>query len=377
MKYSIWMLLRFLVPMLSMVAGATYYTGYRWANSVPLGHPARPWLWILAITLWVFPITRFILFRYAEHGWLQNIAFFLIGVAGTQFLLLLVGQLLNALLPLAGLALPKIWPLLIFGISIIACLAGLAQALQPATVRRIEIKSSQLPTEFDGLKIVQISDLHVDNIYDRQRVSGIVDQALAEKPDLIAVTGDMVDGLPSKLRDEIAPLALLKAPLGIYYVTGNHEYYWDVNGWLKEFADIGFHNLTNAHQLIEYRGRKLLIVGFNDPTANQMDKGQGPNLEKAMANAPQADYVISLAHQPQVHTFAEAAGSDLFLTGHTHGGQFWPFPPVVSLFHKYFKGLYQHNSKMQVYVHTGSGFWGPPNRLGVPPELAVLTLKRT
>jgi predicted MPP superfamily phosphohydrolase len=196
------------------------------------------------------------------------------------------------------------------------------------------------------------------------------------KPDLIAVTGDLVDGPREALKASVAPLAGLKAPLGVHYVTGNHEYFWDVDRWLEEFAGLGFELLLNEHRLKVHKNAKVLVLGVNDPTALRIDRSDGPDLAKARAGAPAADFTLFLAHQPLAYPMAEAADADLFLAGHTHGGQFYPFPPIVSLFHRYFRGLYRHSGKMQVYVHTGSGFWGPPNRLGVPPEVALLVLER-
>jgi hypothetical protein len=134
--------------------------------------------------------------------------------------------------------------------------------------------------------------------------------------------------------------------------------------------------LENKHRM-EPRGKaSVMVVGVNDPTATRVGAGDGPDLEAALRGATKADFMLFLGHQPSLWPLAEQAGADLFLAGHTHGGQFWPFPPIVSLFHKYFVGLYRHSAKLQVFVHSGSGFWGPPNRLGVPPEVVLLVLSR-
>lgn len=203
----------------------------------------------------------------------------------------------------------------------------------------------------------------------------LVAQVQGLKPDLIAITGDLVDGPRRDLSHAVKPLADLKASLGVHYVTGNHEYFWGVNDWLEEFDGLGFQLLTNSHRSLQHQGASLRVLGVNDVSAGRLGSPQGPRLEAALLGAPSADFTLFLAHQPQDYALAETAGAQLFLAGHTHGGQFFPFNLLIGLFHRYAKGLYKHSDALWVYVHPGSGFWGPPNRLGVPPEIALLELE--
>jgi predicted MPP superfamily phosphohydrolase len=255
-------------------------------------------------------------------------------------------------------------------------LLGIWAALRGPSVKMVPIPHPGLHPDLHGLRIAQISDLHVSELLGESYVRKVVDQLMSLKPDLIAITGDLVDGPRHQLKDAVRPLADLKAPMGVHYVTGNHEYFWGAQGWISDFRQFGFEVLENSHRLIGRAAAKLLVVGVNDHSAGRFGEGSGPDALKAVEGAPKADFTLFLAHQPQAYSMAEEVKSDLMLAGHTHGGQFMPFPGLVKLFHRYFKGLYRHEDKFWVYVNPGSGFWGPPNRLGVPAELTLLELRR-
>jgi predicted MPP superfamily phosphohydrolase len=366
-------LLVFLAIVVLIAGSAFWFCGSQLALAFPFGGPGVWGAWIWALALWLFPLIRVIFFR-EKAGRLQGLAFFMMGMAATFLILLLVLRLAGLALGWEGRYWPSWAPWVMLACAAVLSLWGMQEAFGPALVRRIKLPTPGLHPDLEGLRIVQISDLHVNHFTGAAQVARLVEQVEALKPDLIAITGDLVDGPLDQLREAAAPMAGLKAPLGVHYVTGNHEYFWGVDGWLREFAGLGFTLLLNGHRILEHKRAKILVLGVNDPTALRMEQA-GPDLEQARAGAPAADYTILLAHQPQAYTMAEAAGADLFLAGHTHGGQFFPFPPIVSLFHRYFRGLYRHGGRMHVYIHSGSGFWGPPNRLGVPPEIALLILE--
>jgi predicted MPP superfamily phosphohydrolase len=172
----------------------------------------------------------------------------------------------------------------------------------------------------------------------------------------------------------VAPLSDLQAPLGVFAVTGNHEYIWGAEAWVKDFRALGLRVLDNAHEVLHKDGATVLVMGISDLSAARMGSADRPDVGKAMHGAPQADFRLFLAHQPKAWKQAKEAGADLMLAGHTHAGQFFPFQGVVALFHKYFSGLYRHEDGFWIYVHAGSGFFGPPNRLGVPKEITLLEL---
>lgn len=369
-------ILIFLSIALLVSGSAFWFCGSQLARAFPFGGAGLWGAWAWAAAIWLFPVVRTIFYR--DHAdKVQGLANFLMGVGATFFILLLLLKFSGLILGFFGL----FWPLwaawAVLATAMLLCLWGWQSALGPATLRHIRLPTPGLHPDLDGLRIVQISDLHVSHSIGPQQVPELVKQVLALKPDLIAVTGDLADGPRAALKEAVAPLAGLRAPLGVHYVTGNHEYFWNVEEWLEEFAGLGFEMLSNEHRSLDHKGATLLVIGVNDPTALRLGRKDGPDMEKARAGAPKADYTVFLAHQPQAYVMAEAAKADLFLAGHTHGGQFFPFPMIVSLFHRYFRGLYRHNGSLWVYIHSGSGFWGPPNRLGVPPELALLVLERT
>lgn len=242
---------------------------------------------------------------------------------------------------------------------------GLVQARRPRVVH-VPVPIRDLPADLAGLRIVQLSDLHVGPTIRRPFVEAVVDAANALAPDLVAVTGDVADGFVPDLRDHVAPLGRLRAPLGRFFVTGNHEYYWDPRGWTRELERLGLAVLSNEHRLLVRGSGRLLLAGVTDLSA-------APDPYAAVAGAPQSDVRILLAHQPRSAYDARAAGFDLQLSGHTHGGQFFPFNLLVRLFQPFVAGLHRLE-EMWLYVSRGTGYWGPPLRLGAPSEITLIEL---
>lgn len=242
---------------------------------------------------------------------------------------------------------------------------GVVQARRPRVVR-VEVPIANLPSGLAGLRIVQLSDLHVGPTIRRRFVKSVVDSANGLLPDLIAVTGDVADGYVPELRDQVAPLAGLRSPLGTFFVTGNHEYYWDPRGWIRELERLGISVLSNEHRLFERGNGRLLLAGVNDLSA-------ASNPRAALAGAPDSDVRVLLAHQPRSAFAARDAGFDLQLSGHTHGGQFFPFNLLVRLFQPFVAGLHRLEA-MWLYVSRGTGYWGPPLRLGAPSEITLIEL---
>ncbi len=242
--------------------------------------------------------------------------------------------------------------------------AGAWGARRPRVVR-VTVPIAGLPRDLDGFRIVQISDLHVGPTIGRRFVQAVVDTANALDPDVLAFTGDVADGLVPQLRDDVAPLADLRARYGKFFVSGNHEYYWDAPGWLRELERLGFSVLTNAHRLLRRGAGRLLLAGVTD---------RGSDPVAALAGAPESDVKVLLAHQPSRAFAARAAGFDLQLSGHTHGGQYFPFSLLVRLFQPFVSGLHRLEA-MWLYVSRGTGYWGPPLRLGAPSEITLIELQ--
>lgn len=263
---------------------------------------------------------------------------------------------------------------ILFG-SVVLCLVGTFIAHFRVAIKHVRVPIEEIPAVLSGLKILQITDLHVGPTIRRRFVEKVVAKANAEKPDLIVLTGDAVDGTVKDLLSEVEPLARLEAPLGKYYVLGNHECYWDAPGWSEKMRSLGFIPLANASQVVESRGARLAIAGVPDP-AISMTGLEGPDFAKAASAIP-ADVRlrIVLCHQPKFAVEAEKAGFSIQLSGHTHGGQFIPWTLVAALVHRFNYGLHRMG-RLWIYVSRGTGYWGPPVRIGSPAEITLLTLER-
>jgi predicted MPP superfamily phosphohydrolase len=201
-------------------------------------------------------------------------------------------------------------------------------------------------------------------------VDHIVAAGNALKPDLIAITGDLVDGGADGTRAKAERLGALQATHGVCFVTGNHEYYAGVARWLRLFQELGWRVLDNKHVLLEHRGARLAVAGMPDPTAGSV---HGPDLARALAGIPADAFRLLLFHPPTGAEAAERAGVGLQLSGHTHAGQYFPWSLVVPALYAHPKGL-GRSGRMWIYTSVGTGFWGPPNRFLVPPELTLIEL---
>jgi len=255
-----------------------------------------------------------------------------------------------------------------------AVVGSITVALGPR-VYRVEIPLAGLPAAFDGFRIVQLSDLHIGPTLGRRYAQRCVRIANALDADVIALTGDFVDGSVAQLRSAAAPLKELEARQGVYFVTGNHEYYWDGPAWVEEFRRLGARPLLNEHVVLRKGGGEIVLAGVTDYSSGRIAPGHRFDPMRAAQGAPAQALKILLAHHPKSYVAAQEAGFDLQLSGHTHGGQFFPFSIFVHLFERYYKGLYRIG-KLWLYVNRGTGYWGPPLRFGVPSEISLITLKR-
>jgi predicted MPP superfamily phosphohydrolase len=258
-------------------------------------------------------------------------------------------------------------------LAVFVTVTGLVVARRPRVVR-IDIPVAQLPEALHGFSIAQISDVHVGPTIKKGFVEHIVQRVNALKADLIAVTGDLVDGSVAQLSGDTAPLAGLAALHGAYFVTGNHEYYSGESAWTAEVRRLGMHVLKNEHVVLRHKGASLVLAGVTDYSAHHFDPAQRSDPAAALSGAPaNAGAKILLAHQPSTAAAAADAGFDVQLSGHTHGGQFWPWNHFVRFFQPFTGGL-NRLKNMMIYVNRGTGYWGPPNRFGVPSEITHIRL---
>jgi predicted MPP superfamily phosphohydrolase len=253
-------------------------------------------------------------------------------------------------------------------------LVGFINARRRAKVRSVEIPITDLPASLHGFTIAQISDVHVGLTIRRKYLEAIVDAVNDLAVDLIAVTGDLVDGSVHELAQHTQPMARLSARHGVYFVTGNHEYYSGVKPWIEELRRLGLRVLVNEHVVLQHQGVDLVVAGVTDYSAHHYDPAHRSDPHAAIAGAPAGAAVkVLLAHQPRSAAAAEAAGYHLQLSGHTHGGQFFPWNFFVRLQQPFTAGLHRLGS-LWVYTSRGTGYWGPPKRLFAPSEITRLTL---
>jgi predicted MPP superfamily phosphohydrolase len=261
-------------------------------------------------------------------------------------------------------------PLLALAVSLV----GFVNARRVARVVKVDVPIAGLPEALHGYSIAQISDIHVGPTIKRAYLNAIVNRVNALGADAIAVTGDLVDGSVQRLALHTQPLARLSAPDGAFFVTGNHEYYSGAEEWIAEIRRLGLTVLLNRHVLRERGGASLMIAGVADFSAHLFNPAHRSDPHAAMAGAPKDVAVkILLAHQPRSATAAAEAGFDLQLSGHTHGGQFFPWNLFVPLQQPFVAGLHRVK-RLWVYTSRGTGYWGPPKRFGAPSEITLVRL---
>ena len=259
-------------------------------------------------------------------------------------------------------------------LAALATLIGFINARRRARVRRVDVPIAGLPAPLHGFSIAQISDVHVGATIKREYLDGIVDAVNALEADMIAVTGDLVDGSVRQLSRHTEPLSRLAARHGAFFVTGNHEYYSGAGPWVREVRRLGLSVLMNEHVVLEHEGASVVVAGVTDYSAGHFDPAQRSDPVAAIAGAPlDAGFRLLLAHQPRSAFAAGPAGFDLQLSGHTHGGQFFPWIYFVRLQQPFTAGLHRLG-RLWVYISRGTGYWGPPKRLGAPSEITYLRL---
>ncbi|RKP44633.1 metallophosphoesterase [Trinickia fusca] len=261
-------------------------------------------------------------------------------------------------------------------LALLSTVIGFLNARRRAKVVPIEVPIDNLPTELEGLTIVQVSDIHVGPTIKQRYVNAIVDEVNRLQPDVIAITGDVVDGSVAQLAAHTAPLGRLSARYGTYLVTGNHEYYSGATAWITEFERLGLRVLLNEHVVLEHNGARFVIAGVTDYSAEHFDAEHRSDPSAALDGAPKSvDLKVLLAHQPRTVEAAAKAGYTLQLSGHTHGGQFVPWNFFVRLQQPFTAGL-SRVGDLWIYTSRGTGYWGPPKRLGAPSEITRLRLVR-
>ena len=249
--------------------------------------------------------------------------------------------------------------------------AGVVEALGEVALQRLKVRLRKLPKDMSGLRIVQLTDLHIGPMIGRAWLEGIVARVNALDADIVVITGDLVDGSVEALRDHIAPLAGLRSKLGVYFVTGNHEYYSGVTSWVEHLGRLGLRVLRNERVTIGEGASSFDLAGVDDHTGGQFEKGHGADVPKALAGRDAGRECILLAHQPKEIFEASKLGVGLQISGHTHGGQVFPATLLVHLQQPFVAGL-DRLGDTQIYVSRGTGYWGPPMRVAAPAEITLI-----
>lgn len=285
------------------------------------------------------------------------------------------------------------WPALrewsavaVLGAATATSLIGFVNARRTAGIKHVDVPIAGLPAALDGFTIAQLSDIHVGPTIRGGYIRRIVEAVNGLDADVVAITGDLVDGTVPELREHIAPLAGLRARHGTFVVTGNHEYYSGAHAWIVELRRLGLTVLLNEHVVLQGRPSRgaqtdeevdadaLVLAGVTDFTAGHFDAAQASDPRASLVGAPLgAATRVLLAHQPRSAPAAADAGFHLQLSGHTHGGQFFPWNFFVPLQQPFTAGLHKLRD-MRVYVSRGTGYWGPPKRFGAPSEITLLRL---
>ncbi|MGW6306869.1 metallophosphoesterase [Streptomyces niveus] len=352
------------------------YTGQHWPLPVTLVGTA---LFVLGLVGMPFAMAR-------GHGRRQQDRAAIVGdtLLGASWVLftwsVLIGGLLRLVLTVAGVgegqdqARAVAWAVL--GIAAVLLAWGYAEARRVPRVRSLDVQLPRLGAGLDGTRVVLITDTHYGPL-DRARWSARVCETVNTlEADLVCHTGDIADGTAERRRAQALPLGTVRATWARTYVTGNHEYYSEAQGWVDLMDELGWEPLRNRHLLLERGGDTLVVAGVDDVTAESSGlAGHRAHLAGALNGADPDLPVLLLAHQPKFVDQAAAGGVDLQLSGHTHGGQIWPFHYLVRLDQPVVAGLSQHGARTLLYTSRGTGFWGPPFRVFAPSEITLLVLR--
>ncbi|MEV4340907.1 metallophosphoesterase [Streptomyces sp. NPDC049590] len=352
------------------------YTGQDWPLPVTSAGTA---LFALGLLCMPFAMAR-------GHGRRQQDRAAIIGdiLLGTSWVLftwsVLVGVLGRVALAVSGAGesqdQARIVTWAVLGVTAVLLAWGHAEARRVPRVRRLDVRLPRLGAGLDGLRVVLITDTHYGPL-DRARWSARVCETVnALEADVVCHTGDIADGTAGRRRAQAVPLGTVRATRARVYVTGNHEYYSEAQGWVDLMDELGWEPLRNRHVLLERGGDTLVVAGVDDVTAGSSGlPGHRAHLAGALDGADPDLPVLLLAHQPKFVDRAAAAGIDLQLSGHTHGGQIWPFHHLVRLDQPALAGLSHHGPRTLLYTSRGTGFWGPPFRVFAPSEITLLVLR--
>jgi len=359
------------------------YVGWRLIPALDFAAPLQWLIGALLLASWLLMPMALLARRIRRQPLSDRLAWtglLLMGLFSSLFVLTLLRDLFSLPLWVASLWWPlPAWlePVSAAAVPLLAALLtlwGLVNARRTAQVVRVDVPIAKLPLALHGFSIAQISDVHIGPTIKRGYLQAIVERINGLQADMVAVTGDLVDGSVQELADHVAPLAGLSSRHGTYFVTGNHEYYSGAHAWVDELRRLGLCVLMNEHVLLRHGDASLALAGVADYSAHQFDETHRSDPQAAISGVPDEALVrVLLAHQPRSAAAASQAGFHLQISGHTHGGQFLPWNFFVRLQQPFTAGLNRWQD-LWVYTSRGTGYWGPPKRLGAPSEITHLRL---
>lgn len=352
------------------------HAGQHWPLPVALGGTA---LFVLGLA--AMPLAMMRGHGRRQQDWAAIVGDTLLGVSWVLFTWsVLLGVLLRLALAVTGVGdgqnRARIVSWVVLGVAAVLLAWGYAEARRVPRVRQLDVQLPRLGAGLDGTRVALITDTHYGPL-DRARWSArVCAKVNTLEADLVCHTGDIADGTAERRRAQAAPLGTVRATRARVYVTGNHEYYSEAQGWVDLMDELGWEPLRNRHLLLERGGDTLVVAGVDDVTAESSGlAGHRAHLAGALNGADPDLPVLLLAHQPKFVDRAAAGGVDLQLSGHTHGGQIWPFHHLVRIDQPALAGLSRHGTRTLLYTSRGTGFWGPPFRVFAPSEITLLVLR--
>jgi len=373
--------LRFILTITTILA---VLFGVPWYTLVLSGAQWPPAVVAAGTVVFLGGLVAFPVLMYLGHGrrgrdWAAIAGDSTLGAIWVLFVWSLVGNVLDVVLAVARVADPtrsRVVAGVVVAVSMVLLAWGWVEAMRVPRVRRVDVSLDRLGAGLDGVRVVLLTDTHYGPI-DRTRWSSrVIDRVNELDADIVCHTGDIADGTVDRRRTQAAPLGRVRARLARAYVTGNHEYFGEAQGWLDHMHELGWEPLHNRHVVVERDGARLIVAGVDDRTAaSSGHPGHRADHAVALAGADPHLPVLLLAHQPKQIDQAVEHGVDLQISGHTHGGQIWPFHLLVRLDQPTVAGLSRHGVRTQLYTSRGTGFWGPPFRVFAPSEITLLTLR--
>ncbi|MFB9410570.1 metallophosphoesterase [Dactylosporangium matsuzakiense] len=361
----------------------TLLFGVPWWSLVMAGNDWPAGVQVLGTVVFAAAMVTFPFLMFLGHGrgvdWASRTADTILGAIWILFVWAVIGDVLRLALLAAGVDDP-VRSRAAAGFTAVVALGlglwGYREAMRVPRVRRVEVRIPRLGAGLDGLRLVQLTDTHYGPIDRVAWSKGVTEVVNSLNPDIVAHTGDIADGTVGMRTAQAAPLGDIRAGLARVYVTGNHEYFGEAQGWLDHMQALGWEPLHNRHVVVERGGDRLVVAGVDDRTAAGTGlEGHRADHALALDGADPALPVLLLAHQPKQIDAAVAHGIDLQISGHTHGGQIWPFHYLVRLDQPVVQGLTRHSDRTQLYTSRGTGFWGPPFRVFAPSEITEITLR--